>query len=142
MFIKKIINMFKNRSRKLKQLHSSFISSLFSGAIIGIFFSLTTKTSFEGWNPFSNFGWIQYLIYFTFLIVLLLLFFWYGKGLMTDNEERYNFCINYIMGVFTALITAFFITYHLNIKILLWAIGITVISFLIISYLIVKYVKR
>ncbi|GEM_PF-6781730 len=128
------IKYFKGRnSRKHKSIYTSYIAGIFSAIIVGMFFALATKNNFEGWIPYKNFGWIQYVIYILFIIYVFFLFVKIGKTLAPDAEEKYNFKINYVIGLLSSVITALLILYHS------WGAKIIISLLAIVLYVIIHY---
>lgn len=114
MCINKIKRFHRKYRDRLRNFYSSSIAGLFTGLIIGLFFSLITDSDFNRWINIFSYEIFAGVIYFIFTIFLIIFFYIFGM-LMTrwvvasqiDNEKSkkkhmINFRINYFAGMYSA----------------------------------------
>lgn len=101
--------LYRKTHRRIKTYHSSYLSVIFPGLIIGIFFALVlNQKGLPKWEP--NLGiWILYFIIGIFLLVL---FYYFGKLICSDEKERKNFHNNYFINIFTTIPLFLLIVYN------------------------------
>jgi len=136
-----VIKVLVKSPRKFKQFFNSFTAGLLSGVIVGMFFSLTGKNSYE-WIGFKNFVWIQWLIYLPLTIIFARIFYKFGKNIMPDEKESSFFYLNYFSGILSAIASALYTIYSKNMLVSVIITISMVIVFVLISYLVLKYGKK
>ncbi len=133
----KIMRDFIKNSGKLKDFTLSSIAGMFSGLSIGIFFSLTTDITFNGWIK-DNF--LTNVISFLFLIFI---FYFLGrfiivKCLLSDKKRELSFHLNFIAGIFSSSFTFLLILYHKNLITAIMIGVVLIILFFIVAHFAIR----
>ena len=142
--IKKIgmIRIFIKNRGKLKDFYLSVIAGVFSGSAIGIFFRLTTDTSFNRWIDLSSFEIFAAIIYLIFVLIVLAFFYFFGilitKYLLRDKKRILNFHLNFIAGTYSSATTYLLVLYY-NVPIIRnTSVIVAAVLFFILAYYTVK----
>ena len=135
-------NWFKKRywpyRGRLKDFFVSVFGGFFSGLVVGIFFSLVTDTTFNGWINPLKLGELVALTIYTLFTFLLLVFFYklgdWGVKLSIGNSSRsFSFYLNYIAGAFSST-TVFLFTLYYDVPLIRNTIAIIfVITFFLLA---------
>ena len=135
---KKIKKQLDKNHKKTKEMYASSISAMFTSVLIGVYIGLTTNTKFSGWKKWSNFGWIQYLIFIGFILIVGKIFFYVGNKFSSDEYTQFNFKINFWIGLFMGLFTATMIIYYNDILMLIILACSMGIAYLFLLYFLTK----
>lgn len=159
MCFQKIKSFHKRYIDRCRSFYSSSIAGLFTGVIIGIFFSLVTDASFNRWiNPFQLGELFAAIIYFGFTLILIYILYFFGKAcvyvvciyfLMTKivrNSSKkknclINFKINYFAGIYSATWVASLIILHTQFMIALYVSIMFILLYFPVEYFVVRNKK-
>ena len=111
--LKNFIAPFKQNPKKLKDFGVNCITGLFTGVTIGIFFNLTTSTTFNRWiNPMSI-EIVPTIIYVISIIGVLIFFYNFGTFLtkLIDKSGAMNFHLNFISGTYSSTLSFLLVLY-------------------------------
>lgn len=151
-FFKKLINPFWKYRARCRAFLSSSIAGLFTGVMIGIFFSLVTDVNFNRWINLRDYELLAGIIYafFTYLVLYLLylvgiLFIWticFFFKIKNKISERVNFKINYFASAITTLFVTPLVLLNGNLKTQLTISIIFILLYFPTMYLVVKNPKK
>jgi len=109
----KIISFHKRYKKRCRNFWSSSIAGLFTGAMIGILFSLITDAKFNRWINLMSYELFAAVIYVGLTIFMLWFFYHLGKLLLwvilhffrlsSKKDELVGFKINFVAGIYSAL---------------------------------------
>ncbi len=133
--IQRLISLVKKSPRRTFQIATNFISSIFSGVPVAIFFILVWKgPTFSDWNT----SIIQWTIYLAFILLILLIFYKLGIKLAYDEKERQGFHDNFYVGIFSGVVISLILIFNDLIK-KYYAVVITVVIIVVMLFLIFLY---
>ena len=145
-YVKKIKSFHRKYSDRCRNFYASTLAGLFTGVIVGIFFSLMTNSEFNRWINLFSYELVAAVIYFLFTLVLIFSLYIVGviigktfthfAKLSPTKQKQFliSFRVNYFAGIYSASwVTSLFI---LNGKTL---ISLTVSALFIFAYVPVEY---
>lgn len=127
---------------KNRELYAGFIASLFSGLIIGIFW--TVLQEYPSPNQFSwNLSSIVYISTpIIYSLILLIALYFVGKLFIIfilSSKQMFSYKLNFIIGVLASIFIGLFIIFKDATK---YIAGSMILTYFIISYLVARYIKR
>ncbi len=129
-----------NNIGKYKEFCITSFAGLFTGVVIGIFFSLTIDAKFNRWINLLSPEIGAFVVYLIGTLFLAYLFYWVGYFLtwLIDKRKIMTFHLSYISGVYCAIVSFLLVLYYINFKtdLLIGLVG--VIFYFVVAHFAVK----